>query len=693
MSLQVDEKAIREMTDAELQVYLPVTEDRVAVRSFLRFNICKEKAALQERLKEQMKLKISRNPPLASKNSRALKNTMNAMKADRAISFHWSNFENGRYQSIGKRDYGGFRDHRVAKDLTKSDLITIAKGFYFDGDISTKGPPEDFHFDLALDARGKKIVPDNETIDQIIERTHIKNPRFYLLTRRYENKSDSDEELPEGLPSKKQNVACDEENTLPDIGVDNTSVDDDVLISGITSPANKVNIENESEISASTQEYPMQPSQGTGSRQLIEHQEDDLGLIMSNFEYMEQPTTEQPMHVNQPQEQLLQGTDNLNQGDAGNSTVMDGFMVVNHPAADLPVDVSQQSELPQITDNMRQAAGDPTNSTTMKHCTVRRGFMFEDLLAFAVQSTLNIATDHLTVCIKDEKGEDSGGVLRDCLVEFWQSFYNRFTVGNQGKVPVTVHTLQEREWQGIAHIIILGFKQERYFPIQLSKIWMKKCMFPEVTVDEGDIIESFLTEFLPDIEREILQTAATNFESVDNDELLEILHQYDGRVLPNSTNIWKVINEVAHHEMIQKPSFVYECWSPILSQHIELKTAIHSLYDELMPTAKKVLKILILPEANSVAEQKTIDALKRYIKNSTQDKLHEFLRYCTGSDLLVRNAITVRVTGLMSDIERRPIAHTCGCVLELSSSYADFVTLRSDFDSILNSKALFMDIV
>ena len=59
---------------------------------------------------------------------------------------------------------------------------------------------------------------------------------------------------------------------------------------------------------------------------------------------------------------------------------------------------------------------------------------------------------------------------------------------------------------------------------------MKKCMFPEVTVDEGDIIESFLTEFLPDIEREILQTAATNFESVDNDELLEILHQYDGRV-------------------------------------------------------------------------------------------------------------------------------------------------------------------
>ena len=77
---------------------------------------------------------------------------------------------------------------------------------------------------------------------------------------------------PKGLPSKKQNVACDEENTLPDIGVDNTSVDDDVLISGITSPANKVNIENESEISASTQEYPMQPSQGTGSRQLIEHQ-------------------------------------------------------------------------------------------------------------------------------------------------------------------------------------------------------------------------------------------------------------------------------------------------------------------------------------------------------------------------------------------------------------------------------------
>ena len=74
-------------------------------------------------------------------------------------------------------------------------MILKAQAFYFDDGLSTKGEKEDFVFDMSLDARGKKLMAEDETVEDVIQKRKIKNPRFYLLSRRKID-SDSDSELP-----------------------------------------------------------------------------------------------------------------------------------------------------------------------------------------------------------------------------------------------------------------------------------------------------------------------------------------------------------------------------------------------------------------------------------------------------------------------------------------------------------------
>ena len=64
-----------------------------------------------------------------------------------------------------------------------------------------------------------------------------------------------------------------------------------------------------------------------------------------------------------------------------------------------------------------------------------------------------------------------------------------------------------------------------------------------------------------------------------------------------------------------------------------------------------------------------------------------------GSSLLIRDRIAVRFVGSTSEFTRRPVAHTCGCVLELPNSYQSFIEFRSEFTSILESNVWIMDVV
>lgn len=88
----------------------------------------------------------------------------------------------------------------------------------------------------------------------------------------------------------------------------------------------------------------------------------------------------------------------------------------------------------------------------------------------------------------------------------------------------------------------------------------------------------------------------------------------------------------------------------------------------------------------------TAEALKRFLKTCTTEKLVMFLRFCSGSDIFIGKKITVQIPPPMSDFSVCPVAHTCECVLELSRYYDNFLLLREHVENALGTKVLRMSI-
>ena len=66
--------------------------------------------------------------------------------------------------------------------------------------------------------------------------------------------------------------------------------------------------------------------------------------------------------------------------------------------------------------------------------------------------------------------------------------------------------------------------------------------------------------------------------------------------------------------------------------------------------------------------------------------------FVSGSDLVLSKKIRVVFVRLYG-IARRPVAHTCGCILEVSEDYTSFAELKEEFGAVLASDKWVMDIV
>lgn len=153
------------------------------------------------------------------------------------------------------------------------------------------------------------------------------------------------------------------------------------------------------------------------------------------------------------------------------------------------------------------------------------------------------------------------------------------------------------------------------------------------------------------------------------------------------------MDEIVHKELVKKPMYVIDCWREITQPQINLSSGeLTDMCSDLKPTPKKVKGRLNFPTGMTSKQAAVGQYLKRYVKELNEEKLGRFLRFCTGSDLVVRDVIKVVFT-VQTNSERRPIGHTCGMLLKLYGSYDNFPDLRSEFNSILESNVWVMDIV
>lgn len=174
----------------------------------------------------------------------------------------------------------------------------------------------------------------------------------------------------------------------------------------------------------------------------------------------------------------------------------------------------------------------------------------------------------------------------------------------------------------------------------------------------------------------------------DDDDVLEFLGHYKTFTMPTKGNINSILSELKHQELIQRPRYVAQCWVPVLAElkqypQFSSPTGLDDFFSAQMPSAKKTARMLQSQPVNE-AESQCLDYLKKFIRSLDAPALGTLLKFTTGSDIQPER-LEVSFTS-MDGYLRRPIAHTCGLLLELPRTYRSYNELTEEFTSLLREK-------
>ena len=184
-----------------------------------------------------------------------------------------------------------------------------------------------------------------------------------------------------------------------------------------------------------------------------------------------------------------------------------------------------------------------------------------------------------------------------------------------------------------------------------------------------------------------------DFGSVDDETLIDALDSHECHQIPTEDNLIALLSSLGHKALIQEPMYVIDCWHPIVARlaSVLLPDDLHRVIKEKTPTARGVKALLQFPEVMNAQQNAVSRYLKRYLGEADVFTLQQFLRFCTGSNLMDQPVHVEFIE--TSEFERRPQSHTCGSILKLPLGYHIYPHLRNDFNSVLSSTVWVMDIV
>ncbi|XP_046704308.1 uncharacterized protein LOC124385191 [Silurus meridionalis] len=293
----------------------------------------------------------------------------------------------------------------------------------------------------------------------------------------------------------------------------------------------------------------------------------------------------------------------------------------------------------------------------------------------------------------NEKGHDADGVSRDVYAAFWTEFLDCAAEGAEMRVPSLSPKWQEDEWKAVGRILAKGFLDQGYFPLRVAPAFTTALIFGEHAVSTDLLYQSLLL-YLSQCERDLITTALQqDLDSDGQDELLDLLDRLGVKTVPSQDNLKAVLIQVAHKQIIQQPKYALDNMSVVAAQPLmttlTTPAKIWTMYDDKKPTPRKVLKLI---EANPTTPAENQAFKFQYIRGLDQVGLRRMLRFVTGSDVICVTEIRVVFTTL-DGLARRPVAHTCGSVLELPCTYNSYPELRVEMENVLTSSYYTMDIV
>ena len=325
---------------------------------------------------------------------------------------------------------------------------------------------------------------------------------------------------------------------------------------------------------------------------------------------------------------------------------------------------------------------------------VERENLYEDVMKMYRENLEELLEEFpFRISFKMERAVDTGGVCRDFFSAFWEEAYVKHFDGERLLVPAVHANTNLASLPLLGTILVHGFMVCGYLPVRIAfPIIAAIVCGPNVQINEDTLLESFV-DYLSTHDSSILKEALeqrtlTKFIESMQTKLINMLSPLGCREIPIPSKIREIIQTIAHHEFIIKPlGILYAMRSGVPEEYHGFWNKfsiqkIFELYKALNANTSVVLAMIQEPDTMNAAEDRVFRYLKALIGNMKQHELTRFLRFMTGSSVLINEGIKV-VFNNLTGAARRPISHTCSCSLELSLSYTTFPEFEAEFTKVL----------
>ena len=298
----------------------------------------------------------------------------------------------------------------------------------------------------------------------------------------------------------------------------------------------------------------------------------------------------------------------------------------------------------------------------------------------------------MRISFKGELAIDTGGVFREMISVFWEVAYAKCCDGDNLLIPLIHPGSDASIFNTLGKVLSHGYLQCGFLPLRIAFPTLAAMLLgTSVRIPNSFLVSSFI-ESLNSYEQSIVKVGLESkkvFPPGIHTKLVAIISRFGGRELPNPSNLKEILVQLAKYQFLIKPlpaTMAINSGIPDTEQPFwQSKTLadIYILYISMSATSEKVIAIVEEPESMNSIEQRIFTYLIQMIGNMKPEEVVTFLRFVSGSSVCLDKKITVSFNDL-SGLSRRPIAHTCDCMLELPLSYISYRDFTTEFRSVLS---------
>ena len=256
----------------------------------------------------------------------------------------------------------------------------------------------------------------------------------------------------------------------------------------------------------------------------------------------------------------------------------------------------------------------------------------------------------------------------------------------------------------VGAVISHAFLTTGFLPDRISFPCLASILLGPTTAAQisDKLLQMSFIESLSAHEATIMLNAAQQNDSFSADleaNIFRILSCYGCRHLPNPGYLEELPVQCARCVFLTMPASVLALMHGGIP-HLHLPfwksysiDELHALLTSLTVSAQKIQDLLEEPQFATPEQETVWMYLSRLIGMLSYSELRGFLRFVTGSTLII--VLTIIVTfNRLSGLQRHPLSHTCTATLELLTLYTTATEFCSEFRSILQSESGWtMDVV